>query len=65
MRGVDVLFEELAGRGVPVDIDLLDIDALLGQKTSGVLAGGSGRFGVEDRFGHAPSSLDNREIADD
>jgi hypothetical protein len=54
MSRIDVLLEELARRRVAVDVDLLDIDPLLGQKTSGVLAGGSGRFRVEDRFGHAP-----------
>jgi hypothetical protein len=59
-----MLLKEIAGRRVSIDIDFLDIQAFLGQKTSGVLAGGSGRFRVEDRFGHAPSSLDNRRIAD-
>jgi hypothetical protein len=60
-----VLLEELTGGRVPVDVDLLDVDATLGQKTSGVLARCSGRLRVEDRFGHAPSWLDNKEIADD
>jgi hypothetical protein len=60
-----VLLEELTRRGIAVDVDFLDVDPFFGQKTSGVLASGSGRLGIEDRFGHAPSSLDNREIADD
>jgi hypothetical protein len=60
-----VLLEELPRRRIAVDIDFLDVYPFFGQKTSGVLAGGSGGFRIEDRFGHAPSSLDNREIADD
>jgi hypothetical protein len=60
MRRVDMLLQELAGWGVPIDVDLLDIEAFLGQKTSGVLTGRSGRLRIEDRFGHAPSCLDNK-----
>jgi hypothetical protein len=59
-----VLLQELPRRRVPIDVDLFDLDADVGQITPGALAGGSGRLGVEDRFGHAPSSLDNKEIAD-
>jgi len=60
-----VFLQELARRRIAIDIDLLDVDAPFGQKTSGVLAGASGWLRIEDRFGHAPSSPDNKEIADD
>ena len=49
---VDVLLEEGPVRGGLVDVDLLDVDLLLVQETPGVLAGGSGGFGVEGRFRH-------------
>jgi 7-carboxy-7-deazaguanine synthase len=48
-----VLLEELAGGRGLVDIALLDGDAVLGQETPGVLAGGSGRLAVEQGLGHA------------
>jgi hypothetical protein len=50
--GIDVLLQELAGRGFLVDVDLVNIDAGRVQKTSGVLAGGSGGLRVESRFRH-------------
>ena len=50
--GVDVLFEELARRRLLVDVDLVDVDARARQRTSGVLARGSGRLPVERRFRH-------------
>src|SRR4029079_18028515 len=50
--GIDVLFEEGAIRRVLVDVDLRDVEPLLVQETPGVLAGGSGRFGIERRLGH-------------
>ena len=60
--GVDVLLEELARRRLLVDVDLVDLDALRIQKTSGILAGRSGRFGVERRLRHRDKII---EIADD
>jgi hypothetical protein len=54
MIGLDVLLEERAiGRRL-VDVDLLDVDLLLVQETPGVLAGRSGRLGIEDWLGHPP-----------
>src|SRR5215471_9523991 len=50
--GVDVLLEELPRRRFLVDVDLLDFDAGRRQRTSGVLARGSGGLPVEGRFRH-------------
>jgi hypothetical protein len=47
-----VLLEEGAVGRRLVDVDLLDVDAAFVQETPGVLAGGSGGFGVENRLGH-------------
>jgi hypothetical protein len=49
---IDVLLEELARRGIAIDVTFVDVDALLLQKTSGVAAGGSGGLPVKDRLGH-------------
>jgi len=49
---LDVLFEEGPVRRRLVDVDLLDLQVVLVQETPGVLAGGSGGFGVEGRLGH-------------
>ena len=49
---IDVPFEELARRRLLVDVDVLDLDAGLRQRTSGVLARGSGGLPVERRFRH-------------
>jgi hypothetical protein len=48
----DVLLEKCAVGRVTVDVDLVDVDVVLRQKTPGVPAGGSRRFPVEDRLGH-------------
>jgi hypothetical protein len=50
--GIHVMLEERARRWLPVDVPLLDIDATLGQTTSGVPARRSGRLPVEDGLGH-------------
>jgi hypothetical protein len=50
---VYVLLEKRPCRRVPVDVPLFDIDLVLLQKTSGVAAGGSGRFPEERRLRHA------------
>jgi hypothetical protein len=47
-----VLLEKLTIRRGLVDVDLLDVDAMLIQETPGVLAGRSGGFRVEGRLGH-------------
>jgi hypothetical protein len=47
-----VLLEERTVRRGLVDVDLLDVDLALIQETPGVLARGSGGFGVENRLGH-------------
>jgi hypothetical protein len=47
-----VLLEERPVRRRPVDVDRLDVDTLLVQETPGILAGRSGRLGVEERLGH-------------
>jgi hypothetical protein len=47
-----VALEELPRRRGLVDVDLLDVDVVLVQETPGILAGGSGGFGVENRLGH-------------
>jgi hypothetical protein len=52
LRFVDVLFEELARRRMPVDVALLDLDALRVQKPSGVAAGRSGWFPEEGGLRH-------------
>jgi 7-cyano-7-deazaguanine synthase len=52
MIRLDVALEELAGGRLAIDVPLVDVDALLLQKTSGVPAGRSGRLPVEGRFGH-------------
>jgi len=43
-----VLFEERAVGRIAVDVDLIDVDALIVQETPGVLARCSGGLGVED-----------------
>jgi hypothetical protein len=58
---IDVFLEELACRRLLVDIDLVDVDASRIQKTSGILAGRSRRFGVEGRLRHKHTII---EIAD-
>jgi hypothetical protein len=50
--GLDVLLEPLTRRRLAVDIDLADVDAMLVQKTSGVLARRSRRLRVEGRLRH-------------
>jgi hypothetical protein len=52
MSGVNVPFEPFARRGLFIDVDLRDVDVGGCQKTSGVLARGSGRLGVENELGH-------------
>jgi hypothetical protein len=47
-----VLLEEGTIGRIPVDVNLFDVDVLLLQKTSGVSAGRSSGFPVEDGFGH-------------
>jgi hypothetical protein len=47
-----VLLEKGAVGRRLVDVDRLDGDTLLIQETPGILAGGSGRLGVEKRLGH-------------
>ena len=59
--GVDVLLEKLPRRWFLVDVDLVDVDAGRIQKTSGILAGRSGRFRIEGRLGHRDKII---EIAD-
>ena len=60
---VDVLLEEFARRRILVDVDLLNVDTCLVQKTSGVLAGGSGRLRVESRLGHRRRIIEVAEIS--
>jgi hypothetical protein len=52
MVGVDMALEEFPGRRFAVDIELVNFNAGLLQKTSGVAAGRSTRFPVESRFRH-------------
>jgi hypothetical protein len=52
VRRVDVPFQELTRRRIAVDVDLFDLDLGCVQKTSGILAGRSGGFRIEDRFRH-------------
>jgi len=52
-----VLLEELARRRLLVDVDLVDVDLLLVQKTSGVLAGRSRGLGIERRLGHGSTII--------
>jgi hypothetical protein len=56
-----VLFEEVPRGGFLVDVQLLNVDAGVVQKTSGIFAGGSRRLRVEGRFGHRGRII---EIAD-
>jgi hypothetical protein len=58
--GVDVLLEELARRRLLVDVDLVDVDLLLVQKTSGVFAGRSSGLGVERRLRHVDTIMERR-----
>jgi hypothetical protein len=51
-RVVDVLLEERSVWRSPVDVALVYIDVLLLQITSGVAAGRSRRFPIEDRLRH-------------
>ena len=66
--GVDVPLEKLPRRRLLVDVDLVDVDACRIQKTSGILAGRSRRFGVERRLRHSRSIMDmadfRRQISD-
>ena len=55
---VDVLLEELARRRLLVDVDLVDLDALRIQKTSGILAGRSGGFRIEGRYRHGDKIIE-------
>ena len=50
--GIHVSFEPFARRGLFVDVDFRDVDIRGRQKTSGVLAGRSGRLAVEHWLGH-------------
>jgi len=50
--------EEFARRRLTVDVDFIDGDARFIQKTSGVLAGGSGGFPVKRGFRHAGSIIE-------
>jgi hypothetical protein len=47
-----VLLEEPARRRIAVDVALVDVDLQLIQKTSGITAGGSSGFPVENGFFH-------------
>jgi len=51
---IDVLLEKRTVRGLLVDVVLVDLDALLFQKTSGIAARGSGRFQVKRGLRHIP-----------
>ena len=51
--GVDVLLEERAVGRFLVDVDLIDLNPVRVQKTSGILAGRSSGLGVESRLGHS------------
>ena len=66
--GVDVRLQELPRRRLPVDVDLVDVNAGRVQKTSGILAGRSRRFRVERRSDHGRSIIDiadfRRQISD-
>ena len=59
--GVDVFLEELARGRFLVDIELVDVDARRIQKTSGILAGRSGGFRVEDRSRHNGRIMENAD----
>src|SRR3954471_23040705 len=59
---VDVLLEELPRWRLLVDVDLIDLDAGCIQKTSGILAGRSRRFGVERRLRHSRSIMDKADF---
>jgi hypothetical protein len=50
---VDVLLEKRPIRWMTIDVLLVDVEVSLLQKTSGVTAGRSRRFPVEDRLWHA------------
>ncbi len=50
---IDVPLQELARGRLFVDIDFVQVDAGRIQKTSGILAGGSGRLGVKGHGRHA------------
>jgi hypothetical protein len=52
MIGLDVLLQERPRRRLPVDVDLLDVDACSVQITSGIPAGRSGGLPVEKGFRH-------------
>jgi hypothetical protein len=56
---LDVLLEKLARGRLLVDVDLLNLDAVRIQKTSGVLARGSGGFRVKGRLRHAGRIVEN------
>ena len=59
--GVDMLLEELARRRFLVDVDLIDVDLALVQKTSGALAGRSGRLRIKRRFRHGNTIIERLE----
>jgi len=50
--GIDVLLQKLARRRLAVDVALLNVDGCFVQKTSGILACGSGWLRVKGWFGH-------------
>ena len=61
---VDMAFEELPRWRLLVDIDLVDLDACRIQKTSGILAGRSRRFGVERRLRHSRRIMETADVDD-
>jgi hypothetical protein len=64
MLRIDVPFEKLARRRFLVDVDLGDVDAGRIQKTSGILAGRSRRFGVERRLRHSRRIMETTDVDD-
>jgi hypothetical protein len=58
---VDVLLEEITRGRLLVDVELVNVNARLIQKTSGIFARGSRRLRVKDRFRHERRII---EIAD-
>ena len=61
---VDVLLEELTRGRFLVDVDLVDRDACRIQKTSGILAGRSGGFGIESRRRHPRRIIETADVDD-
>src|SRR5262245_15742987 len=62
--GVDVLLEKLAGRRFLVDVDFLHLDPVCVQKTSGVLASGSGGLGVKRELRHRRTIVKHTKITE-